>query len=73
MNEMRRQIVSRYISSDYSSKYSQGKTAAQILNKGKLLVQCCAGDLQQLKNHNQFRKSVKSVSESYSQKSLLIR
>lgn len=49
------------------------KTAAQILNKGKLLVQWCAGDLQQLKNHNQFRKSVKSVFESYSQKCLLIR
>lgn len=70
---MRRQFVNRYISSDYSSKYSEAKTAAEILNKGKLLVQWCAGDLQQLKNHDQFRKSVKSVFESYSQKCLLIR
>lgn len=66
MNEKRRQIVSRHISSDYRPKYSQGKTAAQILNKGKLLVQWCTGDLQQLKKHNQFRKSVKSVSGSFS-------
>lgn len=57
MNEKRRQIVSRYFSSDYSPNYSQGKTAAQILNNGKLLVQWCTGDLQQLKNYNQFRKS----------------
>lgn len=66
MNEKRRQIVSRYISSDYRPKYSQGKTVAQILNKSKLLVQWCTGDLQQLKNYHQFRKSVKSVSGSYS-------
>ena len=49
MNEKRRQMVSRYISSDYSPKYLQGKTAAQILNKGKLLVHWYTSDLQQLK------------------------
>lgn len=66
MNEKRRQIVSRYISSYYSPKYSQGKTQAHILNKGKLLVQWYTGNSQQLKNYNQFRKFVKSVSGSFS-------